>query len=65
MLISSTVAGHPFYYPFDRLHIGGWEVSSLPLIKRKELLEPLVANKPGLQFNGHDTGDEELILQIV
>ena len=23
-----------------------------PLIKRKELLEPLVANTPGLQFNG-------------
>jgi bifunctional non-homologous end joining protein LigD len=56
---------HLVYYAFDRLHIGGWEVSSLPLIKRKELLEPLVANKPGLQFNGHDTGDEELILQIV
>ena len=35
----------------------------LPLIERKALLEPLVANKPGLQFNGHDTGDGELILK--
>jgi ATP-dependent DNA ligase len=35
----------------------------LPLIKRKALLEPLVANKPGLQFNGHDAGDGELILK--
>jgi ATP dependent DNA ligase C terminal region len=28
-----------------------------------QLLEPLLANKPGLQFNGHDTGDGELILK--
>jgi ATP-dependent DNA ligase len=45
------------------LHIGGWDVSGLSLIKRKELLEPLVANKPALQFNGHETGDGELILK--
>ena len=54
---------HLVYYAFDLLHIGGWDVSSLPLIRRKELLEPLVANKPGLQFNGHETGDGELILK--
>jgi ATP-dependent DNA ligase len=35
----------------------------LTLIERKTLLDPLVANKPGLQYNGHDTGDGELILQ--
>ena len=35
----------------------------MSLIERKALLEPLVANKPGLQFNGHDAGDGELILQ--
>jgi hypothetical protein len=23
----------------------------------------LLANKPGLQFNGHDTGDSQLILE--
>jgi hypothetical protein len=34
----------------------------LSLIERKALLEPLVSNKPGLQFNGHDSGDGELIL---
>jgi DNA ligase D-like protein (predicted ligase) len=54
---------HLVYYAFDLLHVGGWDVSSLPLIKRKELLEPLVANKPGLQFNGHETGDGALILK--
>ena len=54
---------HLVYYAFDLLHLDGWDVSSLPLVERKELLEPLVANKPGLQFNGHDTGDGELILK--
>ena len=35
----------------------------LQLIERKALLEPLLANKPGLQFNGHEIGDGELILK--
>jgi DNA ligase D-like protein (predicted ligase) len=51
------------YYAFDLLNLDGWDVSSLPLTERKALLEPLVANKPGLQFSGHDTGDGELILK--
>jgi ATP-dependent DNA ligase len=51
------------YYAFDLLHIDGRDVSALPIIERKVLLEPLVANKPGLQFNGHETGDGELILK--
>ena len=51
------------YYAFDLLHLDGWDISGLQLIERKALLEPLLANKPGLQFNGHDTGDGELILK--
>ena len=54
---------HLVYYAFDLSHLADWDVSSLSLVRRKELLEPLVANKPGLQFNGHDTGDGELILK--
>src|ERR1700729_945200 len=41
----------------------GWDISGLQLIERKALLEPLLATKPGLQFNGHETGDGELILK--
>ena len=40
----------------------GWDISGLQLIERKALLEPLLANKPGLQLNGHEVGDGELIL---
>jgi ATP-dependent DNA ligase len=50
------------YYAFDLLHLDGRVVSALPLIERKALREPLIADKPGLQFNGHETGDGELIL---
>jgi ATP-dependent DNA ligase len=51
------------FYAFDLLHLSGSNVSNLPLIARKALLEPLVTNKPGLQFNGHDAGDGDLILR--
>ena len=54
---------HLVYYAFDLLHLGGWDVSSLQLFERKALLEPLVKDKPGLQFNGHEVGDGELILK--
>jgi ATP-dependent DNA ligase len=54
---------HLVYYAFDLLHIGGWDVSALSLIERKGLLEPLLVNKPGLQFNGHAAGDGELNLK--
>jgi DNA ligase D-like protein (predicted ligase) len=51
------------YYAFDLLHLDGQDVSGLPLIERKALLEPQIADKPGLQFNGHEAGDGELILR--
>ena len=53
---------HLVYYAFDLLNIGGWNVSGLSLLERKTLLEPLVVGKLRLQYNGHDTGDGELIL---
>jgi DNA ligase D-like protein (predicted ligase) len=51
------------YYAFDLLHLDGRDVSALPLIERKALLEPLITEKLGLQFNSHETGDGELILK--
>ena len=49
------------YYVFDLLHLDGGDTASLPLIERKALLKPLIADVPGLQFNDHETGDGELI----
>jgi ATP-dependent DNA ligase len=34
------------------LHLDGWDISALQLIERKALLEPLLANKPGLHHAG-------------
>src|ERR1700723_1861590 len=51
------------YYAFDLLHLDGGDVSDLQLIERKTIFEPLLGDKPGLQFNGHDAGDGELILK--
>ena len=49
------------YYVFDLLHLDGRDTGGLPLIERKALLKPLIANIPGLQFNDHEIGDGELI----
>jgi len=49
------------YYVFDLLLLDGRDTASLPLIERKALLKPLIADVPGLQFNDHETGDGELI----
>jgi len=51
------------YYVFDLLHLDGCDIAALPLIDRKALLEPLIAQSDGLQFNAHETGDDELIRQ--
>ena len=37
---------HLVYYAFDLLHLAGWDVSGLPLIERKALLEPLSQTSP-------------------
>ena len=50
------------YYALDLLHLDGRDVLARPLIDRKTLLEPLIANKLGLQFNDDVTADGELIL---
>jgi ATP-dependent DNA ligase len=54
---------HLVYYAFDLLHLAEGDVSSLPLIERKALLELLVGSKQGLKFNGHGTGAGKPILR--
>jgi bifunctional non-homologous end joining protein LigD len=49
------------FYAFDILHLDGRDTARLPLLERKALLQPVVADIPGLQFNGHELGDGELI----
>jgi bifunctional non-homologous end joining protein LigD len=52
---------HLVFYAFDLLHLDGRDTARLPLDERKALLDPIVADIPGLQFNAHEAGDGELI----
>jgi ATP-dependent DNA ligase len=49
------------FYAFDLLHLDGRDTAGLPLVERKALLEPIVADIQGLQFNNHEIGDGELV----
>jgi ATP-dependent DNA ligase len=49
---------------FDLLHLDGRDTARLPLTERKALLQPIVTDIRGLQFNGHATADGELIRQL-
>jgi len=51
------------YYIFGLLHLNDRDTSGLPLIQRKELLKPLTAGVPGLQYNDHVIGDGGVILK--
>jgi DNA ligase D-like protein (predicted ligase) len=52
---------HLVFYAFDLLHLDGRDTARLPLAERKALLEPIISDVPGLQFNAHKTGDGELV----
>jgi len=43
------------------MHLDGRDTARLSLLERKPLLEPIVTGIPGLQFNGHEIGDGELV----
>lgn len=51
------------FYAFDLLHLDGRDTARLPLTERKALLQPIVTDVRGLQFNGHATADGELFRQ--
>jgi ATP-dependent DNA ligase len=51
------------FYAFDLLHLDGRNIAALQLTERKTLLKPIVADIFGLQVNGHETGDGELVRQ--
>ncbi len=49
------------FYAFDLLYLNGWDLTGVPLEKRKELLARLLAGhvsgRSALQFSDHVTGD--------
>jgi DNA ligase D-like protein (predicted ligase) len=47
------------YYAFDLLHLNGMDTVATPLLDRKALLKPLVADLAACSFNDHSDGDGE------
>jgi bifunctional non-homologous end joining protein LigD len=45
------------YFAFDLMHLDGSDLRALPLVERKRLLEPLVAESDRIRFSGHFAAD--------
>jgi bifunctional non-homologous end joining protein LigD len=45
--------GHLLYYVFDLLYFKGHDLTGLPLIRRKELLEKILPSAPRIKFSDH------------
>ena len=45
--------GHLLYYVFDLLHFQGRDLTGLPLVRRKELLQKILPTSPHLRFSEH------------
>lgn len=52
------------FYVFDLLHLDGYDLTALPLIERKTLLQQVVGNGSGIvRYSGHFEEDGELVLR--
>jgi bifunctional non-homologous end joining protein LigD len=45
--------GHLLYYVFDLLYFEGHDLTSLPLLRRKELLKRILPSVPKIRFSSH------------
>ena len=56
------------FYAFDLLHLDGWDLRQVPLLKRKALLAQLigghVTDRSALQYSDHVEGDGEAIYDL-
>jgi bifunctional non-homologous end joining protein LigD len=57
--------GHLIYYVFDLLHLGGHDLTNLPLIRRKELLRKVLPSLPGIRFTDHIGKDGIAFFNVV
>jgi len=50
-------SGHLLYYVFDLLYFHGHDLTSLPLVRRKELLKRTLPSSPRIRFSDHVVGE--------
>ena len=57
--------GYLMYYVFDLLYLRGHDLMSLPLLKRKDLLEKILPSGQHLKFSDHVWKEGVLFFQVV
>ena len=58
--LSAGAGSRLIFYAFDLPHLDGWDLTAVPLAKRKELLAKLLAGQPGnaaIHFSDHVAGN--------
>ena len=59
-----TGKGNLLYYIFDIIYLDGYDLKSLPLIKRKEILRQILPDIPDLKYSDHIEKDGKLFYKI-
>jgi bifunctional non-homologous end joining protein LigD len=57
--------GHIVYYVFDLLFIDGYDLTSCPLVERKEVLEKILRPAPFVKLSDHITEDGEAFFKEI
>jgi bifunctional non-homologous end joining protein LigD len=58
-------SGHLLYYVFDLPYFQGHDLTSLPLLRRKELLKKILPSAPKIKFSDHVLQDGVLFFNVV
>jgi bifunctional non-homologous end joining protein LigD len=56
--------GHLLYYVFDLIHFAGHDLTSLPLIRRKEILKKILPAAPNIKFSDHIVKEGGLFFRV-
>jgi bifunctional non-homologous end joining protein LigD len=57
--------GHLLYYVFDLLHLGGHDLTALPLIARKDILKMILPSDTKIRFSDHVSKEGVLFFNTV
>jgi bifunctional non-homologous end joining protein LigD len=60
-----TATGHLLYYVFDLLFLHGHDLTNLPLVRRKELLQKILPDSGNIRFSDHVWEEGALFFKVV
>ena len=60
-----SASDHLLYYVFDLLYFNGHDLTSLPLLRRKELLKKILPSSPRIKFSDHVVKEGVLFYNVV